>query len=143
MFILGIKATFDCRMVPLPNIERVKDYFRWRQEDAHRNSLNSHCYWMLRKEGKSAREATRQLKGKGVAFKNELLFSRGINYDKLPLWQRRGVGLLSEQYEKDGFNPIIGEKVLAKRKRIRIEYNLPIGEEYANMIEDICTKVET
>ena len=46
---LGKVATFDCRMIPLPNVERVKDYFRWRQEDANRNALNSHCYWILRK----------------------------------------------------------------------------------------------
>ena len=37
---LGMAATFDCRMVPLPNAERVEDYFRWRQEDANRNALN-------------------------------------------------------------------------------------------------------
>ena len=36
---LGRAATFDCRVVPLPNIEKVQDYFLWRQEDAHRNSL--------------------------------------------------------------------------------------------------------
>ena len=55
---LGMVATFDCRMVPLPNLERVEDYFRWRQEDANRNALNSHCYWMLRKEGVSVHKAT-------------------------------------------------------------------------------------
>ena len=44
---LGQVATFDCRVVPLPTIERVRDYFLWRQEDAHRNSLNSHCYWII------------------------------------------------------------------------------------------------
>jgi tRNAHis guanylyltransferase family protein len=57
----------------------VRDYFLWRQEDAHRNSLNSHCYWMLRKEGKSVQEAMAELSGKSVSFKNEQLFSRGIN----------------------------------------------------------------
>lgn len=53
---LGTVACFDSRVIPLPNLERVKDYFSWRQEDAHRNSLNAHCYWMLRKKGVSARE---------------------------------------------------------------------------------------
>lgn len=95
---LGRVATFDCRMVPLPTIERVQDYFRWRQEDANRNALNSHCYWMLRKEGRSVHEATEELEGKGVSYKNELLFARGINYDKLPSWQKRGIGLWNEQY---------------------------------------------
>ena len=41
---LGRPAAFDCRIIPLPSVERVRDYFLWRQEDAHRNSLNSHCY---------------------------------------------------------------------------------------------------
>ena len=45
---LGQVAALDCRLVPLPNLERVQDYFLWRQEDAHRNALNAHCYWMLR-----------------------------------------------------------------------------------------------
>ena len=76
---LGRRATFDCRIVPLPNVEKVRDYFLWRQEDAHRNSLNSYCYWTLRKEGKSVQEATAMLEGKSVSFKNELLFSKGIN----------------------------------------------------------------
>ena len=51
---LGKPAAFDCRVVPLPNEERVSDYFRWRQEDAHRNALNSWCYWTLRRDGKTA-----------------------------------------------------------------------------------------
>ena len=131
---LGRKATFDCRMVPLPNIELIQDYFRWRQEDAHRNSLNSWCYWTLRKNGKSVHEATGILKGKGVSFKNELLFSYGINYDQLPSWQKRGVGLWKEEIEKDGFNPLSGETVSVLRKQIVICNELPLGEEYAEMI---------
>ena len=79
-------------IMSLPNVEKVRDYFLWRQEDAHRNSLNSYCYWTLRKEGKSVQEATAMLEGKSVSFKNELLFSKGINFDKLPSWQKRGIG---------------------------------------------------
>ena len=131
---LGMVATFDCRMVPLPNEERVEDYFRWRQEDANRNALNSHCYWMLRKEGKSVREATAELEGKGVSFKNDLLFSRGINYDKLPSWQKRGIGLWKEDFDKEGLNPITGERTIAKRSRIHVEYELPLGNDYGTMI---------
>lgn len=36
---LGTVAAFDCRISQLPNIELVVDYFRWRNEDAHRNAL--------------------------------------------------------------------------------------------------------
>jgi tRNA(His) guanylyltransferase len=45
-------ACFDCRISELPNVDLVVDYFRWRNEDARRNALNAHCYWLLRKEAK-------------------------------------------------------------------------------------------
>lgn len=97
---LGVMACFDSRVVPLPNLECVGDYFAWRQEDAHRNSLNAHCYWKLRQKGISAQEATKQIEGKSVAWKNELLFSEGINYNELPNWQKRGIGIYYTTYEK-------------------------------------------
>ena len=82
--LLGAHACFDCRLSELPNVDLVVDYFRWRSEDAHRNALNSHCYWMLRKNGKSANEATDFLEGKSIAFKNELLFKHGVNFNDIP-----------------------------------------------------------
>ena len=131
---LGRSATFDCRVIPLPTIDRVVDYFRWRQEDAHRNSLNAHCYWALRKEGMSIQTATNELEGKSVSYKNELLFSRGINYDKLPAWQKRGIGLWKEKYEKEGYDPIKNISVKAVRTRTAVCEDLPMGDEYADMI---------
>ena len=137
---LGRVATFDCRIVPLPNAEKVRDYFLWRQEDAHRNSLNSYCYWTLRKEGKSVQEATAMLEGQSVSFKNELLFSKGINFDKLPSWQKRGIGIWREQYKKEGFNPIKKEKEIAVRNRLKVEYELPLGAAYGDLIEEFLSK---
>ena len=134
---LGRPAVFDCRIIPLPTIERVRDYFLWRQEDAHRNSLNSHCYWMLRRDGKSIQEATSELSGKSVSYKNELLFSHGINYDELPSWQKRGIGLWRELYEKEGFNPLNQQKEMANRIRIKTEYELPLGEKYAYLVQEL------
>lgn len=134
---LGQAVAFDCRLIPLPNKELVRDYFLWRQEDAHRNSLNSHCYWLLRKQGKSMTEATEELEGKSVSYKNELLFSDGINYDKLPLWQKRGIGMYWENVEKTGYNPIKNEEVSAYRRELKVDMELELGEKYAQMIEDI------
>jgi len=131
---LGREAAFDCRMVPLPTIERVQDYFLWRQEDAHRNALNSHCYWMLRKEGKSVKEATKQLEGQTTAYKNELLFQHGINFDNLPSWQKRGMGIWWEDIEKEGYNPITKEKVITTRRELHTEYELPLRKEYGSFI---------
>ena len=56
--LLGSLACFDARISELPNVELAADYFRWRNEDAHRNALNSHCYWLLRKRGESVAGAT-------------------------------------------------------------------------------------
>lgn len=131
---LGQEAIFDCRMVPLPTLERVQDYFLWRQEDAHRNSLNAHCYWMLRKQGQSVNEATKMLEGKSVAFKNELLFQNGINYDDLPSWQKRGIGVYWDTFEKEGFNPITGKTETAERRALKTDYEIPLREEYANFV---------
>lgn len=131
---LGQVAALDCRLVPLPNLERVQDYFLWRQEDAHRNALNAHCYWMLRKEGMSVKDATEMLEGKSVAYKNELLFSRGINFDKLPSWQKRGVGVFWGEIEKTGYNPITKQEVKTLRRGLSVNYELPLGEEYAKYV---------
>ena len=75
----GAHAAFDCRISQLPNAESVVDYFRWRSAGAHRNALNGHCYWLLRKQGKSTIQTTTALLHLSVAQKNELLFQAGIN----------------------------------------------------------------
>ena len=132
----NVIGTFDCRVVPLPNMEKVCDYFCWRQEDAYRNSLNSWCYWTLRKEGWSVHKATNELKGKGIAYKNELLFQREINYNDLPSWQKRGIGFFFSEEEREGFNPKTGEKVMTKRRVLMTDYELPIAQEYREYVSD-------
>ena len=131
---LGQVATFDCRVIPLPNRERIADYFAWRQEDAHRNSLNAWCYWTLRKEGRSIGEATAALEGKSVPYKNELLFQRGINYNDLPAWQKRGIGVTVEDVPKEGYNPLTKETVLTTRRELVADLDLKLGEEYRQFI---------
>lgn len=131
---LGMTVAFDCRMVPLPNTELVVDYFLWRQEDAHRNALNAHCYWQLRKEGLDAVTANEQLEGKSIAYKNEMLYQRGINFDKLPSWQKRGVGIYWKDVEKIGFNPITREETKTTRRELCTDMQLPLGKDYAKMI---------
>lgn len=133
----GKAAVFDCRLIPLPNAGYVVDYFRWRQEDSHRNSLNAHCYWLLRKEGFSASDVQKQIAGLSNADKNELLFSRGINYNNLPLWQRRGVAMYFKEMEKKGYNPVTKEHITCIRRTLYLEEKLPIGESYANLINTI------
>jgi len=121
-FSLALKGhgVFDCRICQLPNIEIVVDYFRWRNEDAFRNALNAHCYWKLRANGATVKEATENMIGLSVANKNELVFQNGINFNTIPNWQKRGIGLYWEEYEKDSTNPKTNEKVKSIRKRMEL-----------------------
>lgn len=135
--LLGDVGVFDCRICELPNSQTVVDYFRWRQEDAARNALNAHCYWKLRSEGLVVDQATQSIAGLSTSEKNELLFQRGVNFNDLPLWQKRGVGLSWEEYDKEGANPKTGEKTLAKRRRIAMMTELPRGEEYSEKLRQI------
>ena len=133
----GKLAVFDNRLVPLPNEDNVVDYFRWRQEDAHRNSLNSHCYWALRKNGIPASDAQKRMSGLPNSEKHEILFRNGINYNDLPLWQKRGVGMYYRAEQRQGFNPKTNETTLFTRNVLHIDMDLPIGQEYSELIKRI------
>jgi tRNA(His) guanylyltransferase len=139
--LLGSIAAFDCRICQLPNLQLVIDYFRWRSQDAHRNSLNAHCYWMLRKQGVNARTATKRIERLSISDKNELLFQEGqINFNELPSWQKRGIGLYGEMYKKEGFNPITQETVIATRRRIKVDMELPLKDDYSVFIKDLVLR---
>jgi tRNA(His) guanylyltransferase len=139
--LLGDIGVMDCRICQLPTMELVVDYLRWRSEDAHRNALNAQCYWTLREDGHSVRAATNRLEGLSVAEKNELLFrTKGVNFNDLPLWQRRGIGFYWETYEKPGVNPVTGEDVTATRRRIRRNMALPMKDEYSIFVRDILER---
>jgi tRNA(His) 5'-end guanylyltransferase len=136
---LGAHAAFDARLSLLPSAERVVDYFRWRAQDAARNALNGHCYWMMRREGTSAVDAQRELAGRSTSDKHEMLYARGVNFDRLPSWQKRVVGAWWERFEKEGRNPITGETVMAERTRLHVETELPLGDDYSTLLrERLC-----
>ena len=116
---------------------QVVDYYQWRQADAVRGALNSLSYWALRRDGKNERQATATLHKQGVAFKNDLLFGYGINFNETPVWQRRGTVLYWEQYEKVGHNPITGENVVASRRRVQVDAQPPAGEAYGSLVRSV------
>jgi tRNA(His) 5'-end guanylyltransferase len=134
---LGRQAALDCRISELPTVGLVVDYFRWRSEDAHRNALNAHCYWALRRAGRSVGEATGAISGLSTAAKNELLFAQGINFNELPLWQRRGVGLWWETFERAGVDRRTGQPTTAIRRRVRRELELPMKDAYSDLVRGL------
>lgn len=141
--LLGARGAFDCRISQLPTDERVVDYFRWRSEDARRNALNAHCYWALRSDGLGARAATARIEGLSVEAKRGLLESlRGLGFEDLPLWQRRGIGLEHETYEKGAEDPRTGDRVTARRRRIGVQLELPEGDEYGRRVRAILAAAD-
>jgi tRNA(His) 5'-end guanylyltransferase len=130
-------AVFDCRICQLPNDKVVIDYFRWRNEDANRNALNSHCYWMLRKQGNSKTKAALLLSKKSVKDKNELLFSNGINFNDLPDWQKRGVGIYWAEKLVQGYNSKEHIEVENLKKQLVVDFHLPMRDKYSDFIAEI------
>ncbi len=136
--LLGSPAAFDCRISQLPGVDEVVDYFRWRHEDAHRNALNGHSYWLLRRQGMDDHTATQKLSGVSVAERNELLFRNGINFNDLPLWQRRGIGAYWQTVTEDGTDPRTGATSTSTRRRLVIDRELPMKDEYDAFVRAIA-----
>jgi tRNA(His) 5'-end guanylyltransferase len=141
--LLGSVGAFDCRLSELPNEQLVIDYFRWRGEDAHRNALNAHCYWRLRQDDFTQNQATDKIKGISTAEKNELLYQYGINFNDLPNWHKRGIGIYWKDVDKEGFNPVTKEKVITKRRELFTDLDLPMKEEYQLFIEKLINTKKT
>ena len=133
----GEPAHFDSRVWVGTDDSLVVDYFSWRQDEAAHNALHSWCYWTLRKSGASMADATETLRGKGTPFQNELLFRHGINFNDLPLWQKRGVGIGWEEYEKQGVDPRDDRQTSARRRRPFVKRELPMKEEYRLFLQQV------
>lgn len=130
-------AAFDCRLCELPTEHDAVDYFRWRAEDARRNALNGHCYWALRKEGLNGYEASIQLVHLSRFGKLKLLSDRGIDFDTVPAWQKRGSAVVWSSRKQEGSDPRTGEEVVARRPILVSNYELPEGDQYSLFLHEI------
>lgn len=130
----GRPAHFDSRVWLGTSLDDVMDYFSWRQADTTRCALNGWCYWTLRSEGADVRETTEALEGKSVASKNELLFQRGINFNEVPAWQRRGVGIWWETFLKGPVAALGQDGAPAERRRLYHEVQLPVKDEFRDLV---------
>lgn len=136
----GALGAFDARISQLPDEEAVVDYFRWRHEDAHRNALNGHSYWLLRRQGLDDHAATQQLKGVSVADRNELLFRAGVNFNDLPSWQKRGMAVLWRDEEEVGIDPRTGGPHTSMRRRAIVEMELPMKSAFDELVRGIVRR---
>lgn len=109
-------ALFDSRVFTIPK-EEVNNYFIWRQQDATRNAIQ-----MVGQ----ANFSHKQLQNKNCNQIQEMLFQeKGINFNDLPIYQKRGACITKESYSKEG----------AERTRWVIDKNIPIFTQDRDYIE--------
>ena len=100
-------AMFDARAFVLPK-EEVCNYFIWRQQDASRNSIQmvGRAYF-----------SHNQLDHKNSDDVQDMLFTQcAVNWNDLPIPQKRGVCIVREKYQKDG----------ADRSRWIVDQQIPV-----------------
>lgn len=75
------RAVFDCRVWSVPTRWEAANAILWREQDATKNSISmaaSHYY------------SHKALMGKNGKEKQEMLFQKGVNWDKYPAFFKRG-----------------------------------------------------
>ena len=112
-------AMFDSRCFNIPK-EEVTNYVYWRQLDATRNSIQ-----MVGQANFSHKE----LQNKSCSdIQDMLVTQKGINWNDLPTYQKRGSCCIKKLYysDKDG-NEICKERIdVVKRSRWIIDRDIPI-----------------
>jgi len=125
-------AAFDSRII-VSSQEKIVEYLTWRQRDAWRNHNNAYAYWLFRKIGHKPSEAAKMLKGLKAKELHEVLFRHGLNLTQTPAWQRRGILIYREPYQKQVKNHAV------TRRRIRENWNLPLfsSKEGQDLVQQI------
>jgi tRNA(His) 5'-end guanylyltransferase len=110
-------ALFDARAYILPRDE-VNNYFLWRQQDASKNSVSMVA---------QANFSHKSLQGlNGAKMQDKLMLEKGINWNDLPTWQKRGACVVKETYYR-------GE---ARRTRWVTDMETPVFSQDRDYIEE-------
>ncbi len=134
-------VAFDSRVILLGK-EDIYRYLLWRQAETWRNHVSSYGYYTLLKSGMNENEAAERLKNMKASDVHELVFRYGINLAETPVWQRCGILIYRETYEKTGYDPIKKVEVKAQRTKIIQEWDTPIfkTEEGRKLIDRLVSE---
>ncbi len=122
---LNDPVAFDARIIPVES-GHVSGYLAWRQKEAWRNHMNGYSQTVLVRQGMKPHLVQRQLDGLKAAELHEICFQNGINLATTPSWERRGIMVYKKQAQKEGMNPVTGEKTLAIRHIVVEDRDLPL-----------------
>ncbi|MFF2531382.1 tRNA(His) guanylyltransferase Thg1 family protein [Brevibacillus sp. NPDC058079] len=112
----GKLATFDSRAWVLPPDE-VANYFLWRQNDATKNSIS------MVAQSNFPHGELQGLNGKEL--QDKLMLERGINWNNLPVWQKRGVCIIKQPFYRR----------TALRYKWDVDYETPIFSQEREYLE--------
>jgi tRNA(His) 5'-end guanylyltransferase len=118
-------VAFDSRIIPLGK-EDIYDYLLWRQAETWRNHVSSYGFYTLLGNGMSENEAAAYLRNKKASHIHELVFKHGINLADTPAWQRCGILVHRETYDKTGYNPVKKTNVETTRTKVVQDWSPPI-----------------
>ncbi|MGL4669507.1 MAG: tRNA(His) guanylyltransferase Thg1 family protein [Methanobacteriaceae archaeon] len=118
-------VSFDCRVIPISR-EMVPMYFKWRQDEAWRNCINSYGYWTLR-EKLTKEEATKTLNGLKISNIHELLYNNGLNINDVDNWKKRGLAIYrrNQVANVNSINNNNGNNEILNRTEIIVDENIP------------------
>lgn len=118
-------ACFDSRAFLLPK-EEVNNYFLWRQKDCERNSVQ-----MLARSLYSHKDCN----NKNNSELQEMVFQKGINWNNLPTYQKRGRCIIKKHYTKE-LNDVNGTMNAIKRSHWVVDNEIPIFSSDKNYINN-------
>ena len=124
--LLGGVAAFDGRLYELPNPQLALEYFRWRQEQARLRALDRYCGFVLAKGAAPGEGTLGVLADMAEDEKVEILRNSEIDFDGLPIWQRRGAGIYV-RHPNGTPEP--------EAARLVVDPDLPVGEAYTEYLK--------
>ncbi len=127
---------FDSRVIPIADDDIVK-YFRWRQDEAWTNCINSHGIAYLKSKYPN-NVANDKINGMNLSDIHELLFENGINLNDVETYKKRGIGIYRKNEKVEGFNKKENRNQVSYRSRIYIDWKIPkFSKEFFKGIEVI------
>jgi tRNA(His) 5'-end guanylyltransferase len=121
--LLGQVATFEARLYEFESVDAACEYFQWRFQETQLHALDSYCGNVLTVNGADPVTIPAILEGLGHDEKLELLRQNAIDFNLVPLWQKRGAGVY-----------LVGDSN-GRGARLVVDLQLPAPDEYSQFLK--------
>ncbi|MFH2005184.1 MAG: tRNA(His) guanylyltransferase Thg1 family protein [bacterium] len=121
--LLGDLALFDVHLYQFPSPELARIYFQWRQQCQERLSLDRWVFHALHTKTGDEQTAQTIVADLGTEEKLEILVQHEMQFDEVPVWQRRGAGVYWQNRESEA------------DKSLLVDTTLPTGDAYSEYLK--------